>query len=495
MYALLRNGFALGTILVIQPAFGQTVDHIDVFRDAVVVTWKADVSPGACKVARSFHASSAGDVAVFGGREASRGTVRRTEMEWFGAGKEEQWNETRAELEGRRIDQALKVAQLELVEEDLALLRANRKVGGTAESLLVEDLEEMADWMHEALRDLLFRRVELKAEIEKGKAELVALEQAAQDLAPRKGFTWWVDMPSGASGTMTTQVVERGEGLQWSPRDVLALGSGDDPALRWMQRAEVMLDLPRTGGAVPVRFHDAMHAGLDARPDAVPVLLDITYGATKAAYDAAPRSDRSSDWPGVQWSVEDGLAPGVSWSRSVSLGSLDLPVKVLHFSVPKQAPAVNMRLALAMPSSPVARMEQALLTIDERPVGRVWLTERDDSLFVDAGVVRDWSVERERLAALCSKSTLGGRVKHHRAYRITVRNRSRTAGTIRLEEPLPASAKAEVAVVPEELDGGRLDEGTSIIHWELELGPGESRTVQFAFDVSHGKDDPVPAFD
>ena len=53
----------------------------------------------------------------------------------------------------------------------------------------------------------------------------------------------------------------------------------------------------------------------------------------------------------------------------------------------------------------------------------------------------------------------------------------------------------EVAVVPEELDGGRLDEGTRIIHWDLELGPGESKTVQFAFDISHGKDDPVPAFD
>ena len=108
---------------------------------------------------------------------------------------EEQWNEVQAELEGRRIDHALKVAQLELVEEDLALLRANRKVGGTAESLLVEDLEEMADWMHEALRDLLFRRVELKAEIEKGSAELDALEQASRDLAPRKGFNWWVDTP------------------------------------------------------------------------------------------------------------------------------------------------------------------------------------------------------------------------------------------------------------------------------------------------------------
>ena len=39
MYALLRTGFALGFILVIQPGSGQTVDHIDVFRDAVVVTW------------------------------------------------------------------------------------------------------------------------------------------------------------------------------------------------------------------------------------------------------------------------------------------------------------------------------------------------------------------------------------------------------------------------------------------------------------------------
>ena len=71
----------------------------------------------------------------------------------------------RVELEGIKLDLSLKSAQLDLVEEDLAMLRANRKVGGTAESVLVEDLEEVSDWMHTMFREALYRRVELRGEL------------------------------------------------------------------------------------------------------------------------------------------------------------------------------------------------------------------------------------------------------------------------------------------------------------------------------------------
>jgi hypothetical protein len=186
---------------------------------------------------------------------------------------------------------------------------------------------------------------------------------------------------------------------------------------------------------------------------------------------------------------------GPQWDRNVPLGQETLPAVVRHFSVPKQSPVVNMRIAVPRPAMPVAQADQALLMIDGRPAGKVWLTESGDSLLIDAGVSRDWTVERKRESALCAKSTLGNRIKHHRAFSITVANRSSHAGAVVIDEPLPVSKSAEIEVAPETLGGGTLDQASGIVRWTLDLEAGESRTIQFSYDLSHGRDQRVPDLD
>ena len=109
--------------------------------------------------------------------------------------------------------------------------------------------------------------------------------------------------------------------------------------------------------------------------------------------------------------------------------------------------------------------------------------------------MRDWTIERKRESALCAKSTLGNRVKHHRAFSITVSNRSNSAGEVVIDEPLPISNSAEIEVAPESLGEGTLDEASGIVRWSLELKAGESRTIQFSYDLSHGRDQRIPDLD
>ena len=484
---------ALGVAL--PAALGQTVDHVDVFRDAVVVTWKADVRPGECALAQSFHAVDNADVMVFDDAgTAERGALASARSEWYPPGGEAAWKALDAEWKEAQWDLGMKMAQADLVEDDLALLRANRKVGGTSEALLVEDLAEVADWMHEEIKDLLYRRIELKAEIEAMGEEMTRLEERRNALSSVPVWNWTAEMPAGAKGTLWTQVVERGPGMGWTPADVLELTGASPSTLSWSQRAQVLANVPSENAVVPVRFHDAWHAGLQERPDARPDLLMATYEKrTAAAYDRSDAGAKALS-PGVSWEVE-GLAVGQDWRRNVSLAKQDLPAEVRFFSAPKQAPVVNMRLALPRPAAPVAEMDRAALILNGRPAGKVWVTERGDSLLIDAGAVRTWTVQRAREAALCSKSTLGNRIKHHRAYTITAANRSNVEGELVLEEPLPVSRNAEIEVSPESLDGGILDEANGIVRWRFVLAPGESRTVQFAYDLSHSRDVTVPDWD
>ena len=478
----------------------QSVDHVDVFRDAAVVTWNADAGGDAGHIARSFHCTAAGDVLLFpGGGLDQWGAVRMEAAPWQSGDAGEALSKLTEGLENAQVELALKKAQLQLVEEDLALLRANRKVGGTSEAVLVEDLVEVADWMHDEMKDLLFRQVELSLEVEEKWEEVEALIQQEREAQPRAAYHWQADWPAGATGEVAAQVTEWGGGQSWTPSDVLELNTQSaTPKLTWSRRAQVHLDLPVSGTAVPVHFHDAHYRGLSERPDARPQAMAGYERKVREASDlslmSAARSDAAAVRPGTRWTLPDQNV-GPDWTRNVSLGAEELAPQLRYYTVPRQSPVVNLRLAVPRPNQPVAEAEQALLRVDGVPVGKVWLSEWGDSLLIDAGAARAWTVERRREAALCGKSSLGNRIKHHRAFRITVTNRSDQAGEVVVEEPLPISNTAEVEVVAESLDGGQLDEASGIVRWTVPLAPGESRTLQFAYDVSHGRDDRVPDLD
>ena len=90
---------------------------------------------------------------------------------------------------------------------------------------------------------------------------------------------------------------------------------------------------------------------------------------------------------------------------------------------------------------------------------------------------------------------MGNRIKHHRAFSITVANRSSHEGEVVIDEPLPVSKSAEIEVAPETLGGGALDEASGVVRWTIRLEPGESRTIQFSYDLSHGRDQRAPDLD
>jgi hypothetical protein len=480
------------------PSLAQELEQVDVFRDAAVVTWRANGTNGSGTLARSFHSNSPADAMVFptaaDGQWGALGARRAT---WPAENADPGFSALTANLENARLELALKNAQLALAEEDIALLRANRQVTGTSEALLVEDLAEVADWMHDEMKDLLFRRVELNLEIAEQEKAVQALEKKVQSGKVRTAFYWEADGLALSDGLVRTQVVEWGGGQHWSPQDMLSLSSAaESPLLTWYQRAMVSLDVPYAGKGVSVMFHDAPYAGLRQRPDAesVPVMAYSREMLSKGGDADRSNPSSNSKWPGTHWTLAD-MEVGPQWDRNVPLGQETLPAVVRHFSVPKQSPVVNMRIAVPRPAMPVAQADQALLMIDGRPAGKVWLTESGDSLLIDAGVSRDWTVERKRESALCAKSTLGNRIKHHRAFSITVANRSSHAGAVVIDEPLPVSKSAEIEVAPETLGGGTLDQASGIVRWTLDLEAGESRTIQFSYDLSHGRDQRVPDLD
>ena len=226
---------------------GQKVERVVLYRDAAVVTWRTKAESGERVLARSFSPFDPSRVTVMPEEAgAPLGRAQERESEWpmaSGAGA----NAARDRVDGLRLDVALKQAQLDIIEEDLAMLRANRPVGGTSESLLVEDLEEMAEWMHDAFREALYRRVELREELAALEEEHRAALASLGETQPRTAFDWMVEVPEGVGGDILTQVVET-NAVGWSPADLVDLASDGSPST-WHRRIEYRLSLPHTGKA------------------------------------------------------------------------------------------------------------------------------------------------------------------------------------------------------------------------------------------------------
>ena len=474
----------------------QTVERVTLYRDAAVVTWAAELTAGDCALARSLSPLSMGRITVYpASPNKGLGAMSNVEFRWSSPdGDALQRAEDR--LEVLRLDVALKEAQLALVEEDLAVLRANRSIGGTAESLLVEDLEEMVDWMHDAFREMLYRRVELREELAALERERNETEDAIRDAAPLTAFSWSVRMPEGQGGRVRTQVVET-SGAGWDPADILEL-SADGRSSVLHQRIRYRLSLP-AGGAAEVVFVDEWWGDVAAGSPVEDLSAGYEMPKGKVKRNGGGSAYSGSEQDAVRGSrtrfrANQPLAMGPTSAGVTSVGQWTADFVGMAHSAPHRAEVVEWQHAASASGQSWVQSDRIQVVNGGLPVGDCRTDLDGDSLRVMTGVDERWSISRSEEAALCSRSSLGGRVQHHRAYAIRITNGSAVDGQVRIVEPLPRSRELEIELNPDNLDGGVIDSVNETVFWVVTLKAGESRTLRFSYDVEHDRDLRVPGF-
>ena len=462
-------------------AGAQSVERIDVYRDAAVVTWNATLDAGQmAPVARSFSSQTDGVVILTEPGDLEVVATKTARLDWRTPDVEVQMSELEGRLEGLQLDLSLKSAQLDLVEEDLALLRENRRIGGTAEAVLVEDIEDVSEWMHAAFREALYRRVELREEVAALQAELEVLNQKVSGLASREATVHHVE-PSEA-GTVWSQTVEWDAG--WSPADAVTLEAG---AATWSQRVAYHFSAP-VDAAVNVVFVDGNWA--DANSVAA---AETSMGYERKAKKASVGRRLRLDAP--RHPAPNAVQVSGSTRGEVHLNTFRRDVVAQFHGIPAQWEGIMMTVSVAEGEARVLTSSELSLRLPGQVPRWVGWTSRADSLHIDAGQVANWTVRRDVEPGLCNRSALGNRIHHRRAFAMEVSNRSDAAGSVMLVEPLPRNRALEIEVNPDELDGGVLDEKREQLVWQFTLQPGESRTLRFAYDVSHDREVPTPDWD
>jgi len=112
----------------------------------------------------------------------------------------------------------------------------------------------------------------------------------------------------------------------------------------------------------------------------------------------------------------------------------------------------------------------------------------DDTLRVSMGRDDGFILEWDKLKDKSREKLIGTNKVKTFVYEITVRNPKSSTIEITIKDQIPVSQQQEIKVTPGELSGGVLEEFTGILTWKYKLKPGETKKIQFFYEVSWPKD-------
>lgn len=97
-------------------------------------------------------------------------------------------------------------------------------------------------------------------------------------------------------------------------------------------------------------------------------------------------------------------------------------------------------------------------------------------------------VKKQKLADFSSVKFLGANKLQKITYEITVKNNKKDTVMMQLKDQYPISSTKDIEVELLEDGGAAIDKDSGILTWKLQIAPGESKKLRFAYSVKYAKD-------
>jgi len=111
-----------------------------------------------------------------------------------------------------------------------------------------------------------------------------------------------------------------------------------------------------------------------------------------------------------------------------------------------------------------------------------------DTLNLTLGRDKRVVVKKEKMVDYSSVKFLGSNKLQKITYEITVKNNKKDTVHMLLKDQYPLSTLKEIEVELTENGGATVNNDTGVLTWKLELSPGESKKIRFAYSVKYPKD-------
>jgi uncharacterized protein (TIGR02231 family) len=173
----------------------------------------------------------------------------------------------------------------------------------------------------------------------------------------------------------------------------------------------------------------------------------------------------------------------------VDIQKYDLPVMFNYLSIPKLDTDAFLLARISGWENLNLLPGTANIYFEGSFVGNSFLETNSTNDTLDLSMGRDKSIiiQREKNDEFCKNTVVGGNKKSMRGYEIKIKNTKSKEIVLEIKDQIPLSSYKEVIVEAVELGGATYDIKTGELIWKITLKPGESKTLNFKYEVKYPK--------
>ncbi len=431
-----------------------------------------------------------------------------------------------------------------VIEEQLTILRENRKVAGANTSLSVAELQKLLDMTAARTTALLAQNRELESQSDRIQTRL-ALLRAQRDEEQRRSYTPGGSLlvkfyaPAATNTTINLSYVVPNAG--WTPSYDLRADKVGDPVklfykasvyqnsgVRWNNvKLTLSTGNPAEGAEAPtlnpgyLSFYAPVYN--QGRTNSIQISATRGYQApiidpenpggrqvktaeqiekapTRNSADIAALSTQvyqssvnrytTADATGINTTFDIDLPysiPSDGQQHTVAIKTYELPATYRHFAVPRldkdaflQAQITKWEDLNLLPAATNVFFEGSY-------VGQGYIDMRNvrDTMNLSLGRDKKLIIRRERDKNFHSIKTIGTNQRQDVAYNISVRNTRKEAVHLVVLDQIPISNDNQIEVEEPQTEGAEYDTATGSVKWTIDMKPAELRTLRLGYIIKY----------
>jgi len=179
--------------------------------------------------------------------------------------------------------------------------------------------------------------------------------------------------------------------------------------------------------------------------------------------------------------------------QTVEIQRLTAPASYKYVTTPKLSQLAYLTANITDWAQLNLQSGEATLYFENSFVGKsnVNVSQLTDTLALSLGTDNSIIVKREKRVDFTTRKTIGSNKTETYSFLLSIRNNKPVPIRITLNDQIPVSSNSGISVEAVELTGGRYNQQTGEVRWDLELGRQESKQVVLTYSVKYPKDKTV----
>ncbi len=407
--------------------------------------------------------------------------------------------------------------------EEVAMLNANKAVGGSNVGVNFENLQKVIDFYRNRMIDVKGKITDIDKKTAKLNDKIRRInEQIDQENGKlnRPFGTILITVSAKVRSTVNFELSYFARGASWRPSyDIRSKNVSSTVNL--LYKANVNQNTGEDWKNVHVSLSTGNPTLGGTKPTLRPWYLRIVEpvqtiyqleGKAKSRKDAAPMMEQSVVTGGVPASFDDMVV--MEENQLVTEFDIQLPYTVLSNGkdVMMDIQSHNLPASYAYYTTPKMDKDAFLIAnitgweklsllpgnanvyLENSYVGESYVNPSvtTDTLQLSFGRDKRIIVKREKVKDMNSTKFIGGNVEKDFLFETTIRNTKKDNVTITIEDQIPLSTDENIKITKGELSGGNLNAETGMINWKIELKPGETKSIRLGYKVKYPKDKQIP---